>query len=243
MRNTNSIRGVFAAMALALLLTAFNSISTNAQSTLFNIPSTDVVSEKKVYLEMDFVSHLESHADGGFQTYVPRAVIGVAKGVEVGVNVSATDAFAPDQPVYISPNIKWQFHNNESNGTAASVGALLYTPIANRSGVDTFGFLYFVASKKFKGANGARLTGGGYALPGLRDGNGTKGGAIVGYEQPISSKVTFLTDWFSGKNAFGYVTPGFSFATTKKSILNIGYSVGNHGRKNNALFIYYGITL
>jgi len=82
-----------------------------------------------------------------------------------------------------------------------------------------------------------------YGLPGLRGDLGTRGGAIAGYEQPLSSKVTFLTDWFSGKNAFGYVTPGFSFATSKKTLLNAGYSVGNHGRKNNALFVYFGITL
>jgi len=243
MRNPNTIGGLIAAVASTLLLVAFNSQPSNAQSTLFNIPSTDVVAEKKVYLEMDLVTHLESHDNGGFQTYVPRAFIGAGKGVEVGVNVSATSAFAPNQPVYISPNIKWQFHNNESNGTAASVGGLIYTPIANRSGADTFGFVYFVASKKFKAANGARLTGGAYGLPGLRGDLGTRGGAIAGYEQPLSSKVTFLTDWFSGKNAFGYVTPGFSFATSKKTLLNAGYSVGNHGRKNNALFVYFGITL
>src|SRR6266436_4805800 len=59
-----------------------------AQSTLFNIPSTDVVAEKKVYVEFDFVSHLESHANGGFQTYVPRVVYGVAKKVEIGANVT-----------------------------------------------------------------------------------------------------------------------------------------------------------
>ena len=46
-----------------------------AQSTLFNIPSTDVVAKKKVYLEFDFLSHFEDHADGGFQGYVPRAVV------------------------------------------------------------------------------------------------------------------------------------------------------------------------
>src|SRR6185436_1463152 len=91
-----------------------------AQSTLFNIPSTDVVSKKKVYLEFDFLSHFESHADGGFQVYAPRAVFGVAKGVEVGINVTGVDAFAPDQPVYVSPNVKWQFYNNEDKGVAIS---------------------------------------------------------------------------------------------------------------------------
>jgi hypothetical protein len=243
MRDANSISRALAPFAAMLLLVVLNNQTSTAQSTIFNVPSTDVVAEKKVYLEFDFVSHLESHSNGGFQTYVPRVVVGVGKGVEVGVNVSATDAAAPDQPVYVSPNVKWQVYSSEEKGTAFSVGGLVYTPVAHRVGADTFGFVYFVASKKFKAANGPRVTGGAYALPGLRGDLGTKGGAIVAYEQPLFKRTSFAGDWFSGKNAFGYVTPGLSFAVSKQSLLNVGYSIGNHGRKNNALFVYYGITL
>jgi hypothetical protein len=235
------IRAVAALGATVLLLLLPNSAAV-AQSTLFNVPSTDVVSKQKVYLEFDFLSHFKGHADGGFQIYAPRAVFGVGKGVEVGVNITAVDAFAPKQPVYISPNVKWQFYNNEKAGVALSAGGLLYTPIAHRAGADTYGFVYSVVSKKVKADYGPRLTGGGYALPGLADGLGTIGGAIVGYEQPLTKKVTFVADWFSGKNAFGYVTPGFSFTLPKSSLLNVGYSIGNRGRGNNALFVYYGIT-
>ena len=237
-----SIVGTIAALSAAVLLMLLPKSAALAQSTLFNVPSTDVVVKKKVYLEFDFLSHFGSHADGGFQIYAPRAVFGIGKGVEVGLNVTAVDAFAPDQPIYISPNAKWQFYTNEENGVAISAGGLLYTPIAHRAGADTFGFVYSVVSKKVKSDYGPRLTGGGYALPGLANGAGTKGGAIVGYEQPVAKRVTFVTDWFSGKNAFGYVTPGFSFALPKNSLLNVGYSIGNRGRGNNALFVYYGIT-
>jgi hypothetical protein len=38
------------------------------------------------------------------------------------------------------------------------------------------------------------------------------------------------------------VTPGFAFTLPKNSVFYAGYSVGNEGRKNNALFLYYGIT-
>jgi hypothetical protein len=231
-----------AALGATVLFSLLPQVSAVAQSTLFNVPSTDVVARGKVYLEFDFYSHLRSHANGGFQIYAPRAVFGVAKNVEVGVNVSATDSFMPDQPVYISPNIKWQFYNNEKSGIAMSGGALLYTPVAHRRGADTYGFVYSVASKKIKGTYGPRLTGGGYALPGLQKGLGTRGGAIVGYEQPLAKKVTFVADWFSSQNAFGYVTPGFSFTLPHSGLLNVGYSIGNHGRGNNSLFIYYGIT-
>ncbi|HKE57653.1 MAG TPA: hypothetical protein VKB46_13160, partial [Pyrinomonadaceae bacterium] len=86
-------------------------------------------------------------------------------------------------------------------------------------------------------------TGGAYGLLGRVNASGTHSGAIVGYEQPLAtSKVSFVADWFSGKNRFGYVTPGFAITVSKTSLLYAGYSVGNQGRKNNALFVYYGIT-
>lgn len=242
MHRTKSIARAIAVLGGTVLLALLPSRTAVAQSTLFNIPSTDVVTKKKTYLEFDFISHLKSHADGGFQIYAPRAVFGVGSGIEVGVNVSVADALAPDQPVYVSPNLKWQFYNNESKGVAVAAGGLLYAPVAHRVGADTYGFLYSVVSKKWKSSYGPRLTGGAYGLPGLRDGNGTKGGAIIGYEQPLSKKASFVTDWFGGKNAFGYVTPGFSFGLPRNGLLNIGYSIGNHGRGNNALFVYYGIT-
>jgi hypothetical protein len=106
---------------------------------------------------------------------------------------------------------------------------------------DSFGLFYANVSKKFKGKYGARITAGGYGIAGL-DSAPDKGGAMVGYEQPLSGKVSFVADWFSGDNLFGYVTPGFSFTLPKNGLFNIGYSIGNYGKKNNGLFVYYGIT-
>lgn len=228
-------------LTIVIALTAAFATAALAQSTIFNIPSTDVVAKKKTYLEFDFVSHLESHDDGGFQTYVPRVVVGLGKGVEVGLNVAATNSAAPTT-VYAQPNIKWQFYAKEDSGTAVTVGAIAYTPLRNRDANDSFGFFYGNASKKFKGDYGPRVTVGGYGLAGYDAAGLDKGGAMVGYEQPIAKKASFVADWFSGENGFGYVTPGFSFTLPKNSLLNIGYSVGNKGKKNNALFIYYGIT-
>ena len=238
MLKSKAIRWAFSVLFVA----TFASTIVQAQSTLFNIPSTDVVAPKKVYLEFDFISHFESHSNGGFQGYVPRVVVGVANKLEIGTNVAFLDTAAPDQPVELQPNVKYQFYSNEKNGVAMAGGGILYTPIANRTGIDTFGLLYTTVSKKFKGSHGPRLTGGGYGLVGRANGNGNEGGAIVGYEQPLTSRVNFVADWLSGKNRFGYVTPGFSVTVTKTSALYAGYSIGNFGRKNNALFVYYGIT-
>jgi hypothetical protein len=213
-----------------------------AQSTLFNIPSTDVISKKKVYFEFDFISHLEGHEKGGIQTYATRVVVGLGKGVEAGANLATTHSAAPTI-VYVQPNMKWQFYSNEESGTTVTVGGIGYVPAKDTGLNDSFGFLYGNASKKFKGDYGPRLTVGGYGLVGVDVRGIDKGGAMVGYEQPLAKKASFVADWFSGKNGFGYVTPGFSFSLPKNSVINIGYSIGNHGKKNNALYGYFGITL
>ncbi len=213
-----------------------------AQSTVATVPSTDIVAKKDIYLEFDFTSHFAHHRDGGFQSYAPRGVVGVGHNVEVGSNVVYTDGFGVDQPIEIQPNIKWQFYRNKAKGVTAAVGGILYTPVTHRAGNDTFGLIYTIVSKKVAGKYGPRLTGGGYALIGRDQGTGAQAGAIAGYEQPLARRVSFVMDWFSGKNRFGYVTPGLSFATTRRSTLYTGYSIGNHGRGNNALFAYYGIT-
>jgi hypothetical protein len=231
-------------LCITLLLAVFwlSAHPAAAQSTIATVPSTDVVSANNVYLEFDFISHYASHHDSGFQSYVPRVVVGVGHNVEVGANVLYTDGFGVNQPLEIQPGLKWRFYQNEGQGVAASVGGMLYAPVTHRGGTDTFLMLYAMVSKKVAGKFGPRLTGGGYALVGRNQGAGPRGGVIAAYEQPLVPRVSFVMDWSSGANRFGYVTPGLSFATTKRSLLFTGYSIGNQGRGNNAFFTYYGIT-
>jgi hypothetical protein len=144
---------------------------------------------------------------------------------------------------YFQPNFKWRFAANDDKGVAGSMGTILYTPMNNRDGVDTFGIVYGNVSKKVMGDYGPRFTIGPYGVYSAADGFGTKGGVIAGYEQPLGPKVSFVTDWISGKNGLGYVTPGFSFILPRNGLLNVGYSVGNFGYHNRSLFIYYGVTI
>jgi len=210
-----------------------------AQSTLMNVPSTDVVTSKKVYVEMDFLTNYAWQREGSFQNYIPRTVIGLPKNLEAGVNVSFTHVTGEDSPVEVQPNVKWQFYSNENNGMAAAVGCVLFTPITNRAGTDTLGQCYAVGSKQFGGRFGPRLTGGGYVLMGAPS-ERSKGGAIAAYEQPLTKRLYFIADWFTGDNRFGYVSSGLSFNTTKDSSLTAGYAFANQGRGKNSLFVYYG---
>ncbi|MEP6741318.1 MAG: hypothetical protein ABJB61_02380 [bacterium] len=227
---------------LALLFLFALAIDINAQSTLMNVPSTDVVAAKKVYVEMDFITNYAwERGDNRFENYIPRTVIGVGKNIEVGANVSFTHVPGGGEPIELQPNAKWQFYNNEQNGIAAAVGCIGYVPLTHRTGTQTFAQCYSVLSKQLKGNLGPRFTGGGYTLLNAHP-EKTKAGAVIGYEQPIVDKVDFIVDWFSGDNRFGYVSPALSFTTPHDGSLSLGYTMANHGRGKNALFAYYGLT-
>ena len=210
-----------------------------AQTTILNTPSTDVVTSKKVYVEMDFLTNYAWQREGSFQNYIPRVVVGIPGKLEAGVNVSFTHISGQDLPVEVQPNVKWQFYKNEKAGVAAATGCILYTPMNHRAGTDTLGQCYVVGSKQFSGNRGPRFHGGAYSLVGAPS-ERTKQGAILAYEQPLFNRFSFLVDWFSGDNRFGYVSPGISIATSKTTALTTGYLIANHGRGKNALFVYYG---
>ena len=48
-----------------------------AQSTIFNIPSTDTVAPTKLYFEFDYVMQLPKPEEGQFSVFTPRLVLGV----------------------------------------------------------------------------------------------------------------------------------------------------------------------
>jgi hypothetical protein len=58
-----------------------------AQSTIFNIPTTDTVSKGKGYFEFDFLAQAPGPTAGA-RTFIynPRLLVGVSDKVEVGVN-------------------------------------------------------------------------------------------------------------------------------------------------------------
>jgi hypothetical protein len=212
-----------------------------AQSTIFNIPSTDTVAPSKVYFEFDYVLQLPKPDFGQFQVVTPRVVFGVTPQVEVGLNVGVTHiSDGGGNTTYVQPNAKYKFWADDAQGLAASAGFIFY---AGNNDADKFGLIYGNVSKKIK--SGARFTFGGYGAPSIEADD--KGGVILGAEVPLGGKVSFVADWFSGKNFFGYFTPGISVALPHSALFNIGYSLGNDSGpedyRNRALFAYYGIVL
>jgi hypothetical protein len=225
-----------------------------AQSTIFNIPTTDTVAKGKVYAEFDFVPQMPKADTSRTYLYNPRAVVGVSSNVEIGVNFPVYH-YGNDTPpsttyAYIQPNVKWKFYDNTNSGVALAIGGIFNVPLNYTDSQDSFGLLYGLISKKFKGDYGPRFHAGIYGVvakdpsPSFND---ERTGAVIGYEQPIK-KISIVADWFSGKNGIGYFTPGISIAVPKNGLFNVGYMIGNdswkdsNATKNRYLMLYYGIT-
>ena len=71
---------------------------------------------------------------------------------------------------------------------------------------------------------------------------------IKGTVKADGNKISFVADWFSGKNNLDYFTPGISITLPHSGLFNIGYSIGNdswansNATKNRFVFAYYGVT-
>lgn len=228
-----------AAAALTMVLPA----TAAAQSTIFNIPTTDTVAPKKIYFEFDYLKQVPPSDEFSWQVIMPRVVFGVTDQVEAGLNFAST-VYSDEGGTYnyVQPNVKYKFFADDDKGVAAAAGVIGYFAANKRDeGSDDFGMVYGEVSKKFKGSDhGPRVHGGVYGTLSYYEDN--TAGVLVGYEQPITSTVSFVADWFSGENFWGYFTPGVSITLPNSSLLNIGYSIGNDPDDNKALFIYFGKT-
>lgn len=237
MSNFRLFRGVFASLLIVVSISFVQ-----AQSTIFNIPSTDVMGEKRILIEGDFITHFDKYEKGGFQTYGYRMVYGVRKKVETGINFFYTRNGSKSSPKELQPNLKYKVYENEKYGFAVSTGAQVFVPLNRPLGKRTFGMFYSNASKIIKRTNETRVTAGFYKIIGGEKDFGAKNGAIIGIEQPIKGKLNFVADWYSGKNRFGYSAAGFSYVLTKRQFVMVGYNFGNTERGNNALSAFYGFT-
>jgi hypothetical protein len=231
-----------------------------AQSTIFNIPTTDTVAKGKAYAEFDFLPQVPGTGVSRTYIYNPRLVVGAPQNVEIGVNFPTYNTKSSGVSTtngYIQPNAKLKFYDQDKAGVALAVGGLMNMPINNRDGQDSWGLVYGLISKKIKTGNyGPRFHGGFYgAISANQDMTkgpvsflGRRAGMILGYEQPVQKRISIVADWFDGKNSIGYFTPGISITLPGNGLLNAGYSFGNdswensNATKNRYFFAYYGVT-
>jgi len=214
-KNSKSVH-VIGVVSVILFIPSAN---VNAQQTIFNVPSTDVLDKGKVYAELD--ANLKA-TDAKFSSFVPRVVVGAGRNIEFGLNVTGNIQPGADSTTLV-PTIKWRPYQGE-NGWSIVLGNNLFIPVRNRA-YNAANYFYAETSKTFN--NGTRITFGGYDFTKNAVASANRAGGQFGFEQPLSRKITFAADWFTGKHASGYFTPGIIFKAGPRVTGYAGYSIGN----------------
>jgi len=208
----------------------------NAQQTIFNVPTADVLDKGKVYGEID--ASFKPNCQVGlctFSSFVPRVVVGTGGNVEVGVNVIGNVQPGTDSTTIV-PTVKWKFYESEKKDVALFAGTNFYIPARNRA--YNFGTYSYAAVAKT--INRTRLTAGGYVTSkNVFATNAVRAGGQFGVEQTLNSKVSLAADWITGKHSSGYFTPGVMYKPHPKVTTYWCYSIGNAEASNgNHYFLF-----
>src|SRR4051812_9543245 len=187
-------------IALVTVLLLGCSCGALAQQTIFNVPSGDVLDKGKVYGEFD-ATYKHSDNSAGF---TPRLVIGVGHCIEIGLNVNGLVTPA-DLQTTLSPTIKWKAYDGGNTGWAFLLGDELFIPIQNRT-YDAGNYVWAEFTKTWKAKT--RATFGAYHFSRNIVAAAHRAGGQFAIEQPIGTRITLATDWYTGDQALGYVTPG-----------------------------------
>lgn len=207
--------------------------ATRGQQTIFNVPSSDVLDKGKVYFELDAsFKPVSQDAVHKFSSFVPRLVVGVGHNVEIGLNLTGNLQPGADTTTLV-PAIKWRPYFNGDNGWSIVAGDHLFIPVRNKS-YNIGNYVYLQVSKNFK--TGTRLTAGGYHFSKHVVSAEDRAGGQFGFEQTVNKKLNITADWYTGRHAAGYFTPGISFRPAPKLTGYIGYSIGNGAVKHGNHF-------
>lgn len=222
---------------LLFLITTIFTVQINAQQTIFNVPTTDVLDKGKVYLELD-ASFKPNDQDAlrRFSSFVPRVVVGTGSNVEIGLNLTGNIQPGADATTIV-PTVKWRFYQNKKKDTAFVAGTNFFIPVRNRA--YKFGtYSYIAGSKTFN--EKTRITAGGYvASKNVFAPNAVRGGGQFGIEHTLNSKITFAADWLTGKKSSGYFTPGVIYKPHPKVTTYFSYSIGNaDASRGNHYFLF-----
>lgn len=224
-------RAIWSFKFLAFLAIFIPFRGARGQETVFDVPSADVLDQGKVYGELDgTVRPVDPLA-----TFTPRVVVGIGHQIEVGVNFDGLSAPTLG-PLVISPTVKWRIWKNEASGWCFYVGDDLFFPVRERT-YNAGNYSYASFAKEW--AHGTRIGFGGYDFTRNVVANANRAGGQFTFEQRVSDRVTFAAEWYTGKQAAGYVNPGAIVKLNAKLTLYAAYQIGNAGvRTGNHQFLW-----
>jgi hypothetical protein len=202
-----------------------------AQQTVFDVPSAEVLDKGKVYGELD----VTARPVNPLYTFTPRMVIGFGHQIEAGVNFDGLSA-PTNGELQISPTIKWRPWKSQTSGWSFYVGDELFFPVYNRT-YNTGNYFYASFAKQWK--HGTRIGFGAYDFTRNVVASANRAGGQFTFEQQLNPRWTLAAEWYTGKQAVGYVNPGLIFKLTAKLTLYGAYQIGNSGvTRGNHQFLW-----
>jgi hypothetical protein len=188
---------------------------------VFDVPSADVLDSGKVYGELDGTVRT---ADT-LATFTPRVVVGIGHGIEIGVNFDGLSVPGLSE-LEISPTVKWQIWKGKDSGWSFYVGDDVFFPVRERT-YDAGNYAYASFAKVWK--HGTRIGIGGFDFTRNVVANANRAGGQFTFEQEINGRLTLAAEWYTGKQAAGYVNPGAIVKLNSKFTLYAAYQIGNAG--------------
>lgn len=217
---------LFKRLIFILLILQITCAKTAAMQTIFNVPSADVTEKNHVFVQEE--AQFRGWNPDAFYLGTSYGAVGIGHNTEIDTtlyNVASPDSanmtigagFKSCIPI---PYLKEKFPEREFKLTVGS--QLLFGIQGNGVGNWTYTHL----SGRVPKLN-TRLTAG--ISYGTRQVFGKETTAFIGgIEQPVTKKLTLLTDWFSGSEHFaGFLITGFSYALPKNTTLYAGYQFPN----------------
>ena len=210
--------------------------SVSAQQTIFNVPSADVTPKGHLFLQQE--AQFRGWNPDAFFNGTTYSAVGIGHNTEVDAtlfnvgapgtqNISVGVGFKSAIPI---PGLKEKFPDREFKFT---IGSDLLIGLEG-NGVGNWSYAHL--SGRVPKLN-TRLTAG--MSYGTKQVFGQETTAfIAGVEQPVTKKLTLLSDWYSGSEHWaGYLITGFSYAFPKNTTLYAGYQIPNTPRVGNSGFV------
>jgi hypothetical protein len=223
--------------SLTLIVAVGFAITSSAQQTVFNVPTTDVLDKGKVYFELDVSAKPnDSDALNKFSSFVPRVVVGAGHHIEIGLNVAGNVQPGPDSTTLV-PTFKWKIYDGGDDGWAVVVGEHLFIPVHNKR-YNAGNHNYLMMQKTFSTKTRIGF-GGGVFTRNLVAPNAIRGAGQFTFEQPVTNKLTIASDWYTGKHANGYWSSGGYYKFTRRITGYAAYSVGNANASKGNHFLLF----